>query len=313
VRQVTETTVKELRRTLQEGWDAGEGIEKLARRVREVFDRADRYRSFTIARTETTNVANMAQLAVMREAGVGYKTWWAALDERMCPLCGALHGKTVRIDEEFEPGVFAPSRHPNCRCTLVSGTGEQSAYYTEVPGLQRSAEEGLARAFDEAINFGKATGNECLISVDVNTGLRLHSRIEGEKDRVVFPEDLIKLYTEAKENSIVMVHNHPKSSSFSTDDLMSLARFRSIKYLAVIGHDGTRYIMDSGGGQMPSREDLVRQYQEGNRRYYQRFYGLVVNGKMTIDDAWKEHSHLINVDVAKAFGWKYRRVMPGER
>ncbi|MGB9866726.1 MAG: phage minor head protein [Bacillota bacterium] len=120
VEQVTETTVKQLRLTLEEGWKAGEGIEDLARRIRQVFDQATRYRSFVIARTETTAAANMAQIAVMERAGHRYKMWWAAQDERMCPLCGALHGKTVRIDEEFAPGVFAPPRHPNCRCTTLA-------------------------------------------------------------------------------------------------------------------------------------------------------------------------------------------------
>lgn len=122
VKQVTETTVKRLRETLREGWELGEGIEDLARRIRDVFDQATRYRSFVIARTETTAAANIAQIAVMERAGYGYKTWWAAQDERMCPLCRALHGKTVRIDREFAPGVFAPPRHCNCRCTTLAAS-----------------------------------------------------------------------------------------------------------------------------------------------------------------------------------------------
>lgn len=123
MQQVTETTVQQLRETLGEGWDAGEGIEKLAARVREVFDQATRHRSFTIARTETTAAANMAQIAVMDRAGVQYKQWLTGRDARVCPLCAPLDGKVVRIDEEFEPGVFAPPRHPGCRCTTLAAPG----------------------------------------------------------------------------------------------------------------------------------------------------------------------------------------------
>lgn len=88
--------------------------------MRGVFDQATRYRSFVIARTETTAAANMAQIAVMERAGIRYKQWVTGGDERTCPLCGALNGKVVRIDEEFAPGVLAPPRHPQCRCALVS-------------------------------------------------------------------------------------------------------------------------------------------------------------------------------------------------
>jgi len=122
VRGVTQTTLNELRRTLTEGWEAGEGIPELADRVREVFEEADRYRSFLIARTETTATGNMAQLSVLRQTGIGYKTWSTSDDERVCPVCGPLDGKTVRLDEEFAPGIFAPPAHPNCRCTTLAPT-----------------------------------------------------------------------------------------------------------------------------------------------------------------------------------------------
>lgn len=123
VKGVTDTTINQLRTALQEGWDAGEGIPDLAKRVRQVFDDADRFRAAMIARTETTATANMAQLSVYRRAGIQYKTWVTADDERVCPICGALDGRTVGLDEEFSPGIYAPPAHPNCRCTIISADG----------------------------------------------------------------------------------------------------------------------------------------------------------------------------------------------
>ena len=84
-----------MRTALQEGWDAGEGIPDLARRVRQVFDDADRFRAAMITRTETTDTANMAQLSVYRRAGIQYKTWVTAGEERVCPICGGVDGRTV--------------------------------------------------------------------------------------------------------------------------------------------------------------------------------------------------------------------------
>lgn len=36
----------------------------------------------------------------------------------------------------------------------------------------------------------------------------------------------------------------------------------------------------------------------------------VISGKMTDQQAWKEHSHRIATDLAEKYGWEYRRVMP---
>lgn len=124
VKGVNETTRQSLRDTIEQGWMDGQGVDDIAIRIRDVMDFASRYRSFMIARTETTNTANMGSIAAAKQAGIETKTWYAALDERVCPLCNDLHGTTIPIDEPFEFGGMGPSRHPNCRCTLLLGAGE---------------------------------------------------------------------------------------------------------------------------------------------------------------------------------------------
>lgn len=116
---VTDTTREALRRTIEDGWMQGEGVDDIAKRIREVMEYASRYRSYMIARTETTNAANMGSISAAQQIGIETKTWWAAVDERMCSLCSGLHGTTVPIDEPFEFGGMGPSRHPNCRCCLT--------------------------------------------------------------------------------------------------------------------------------------------------------------------------------------------------
>jgi len=122
VTQINQTTMNDLQYALARGLEANEDIGDIAKRIRDVFDRADKYRSFLIARTETTNAANLGTIAAYKQVGIKTKQWLTGQDERVCPLCGPLDGKIVGIDDEFEPGIFAPSRHPNCRCTVISGT-----------------------------------------------------------------------------------------------------------------------------------------------------------------------------------------------
>ncbi len=118
--QTFATTKQALQKTMADGWQAGESVNQLAGRIRSVFDQATRHRSYLIARTETTTAANAATLAVWQQAKVPYKQWLTGRDERVCPVCGALDGEVVPLDEAFSLGMQGPPAHPGCRCSLRS-------------------------------------------------------------------------------------------------------------------------------------------------------------------------------------------------
>lgn len=76
-------------------------------------------RASTIAVTETTNAASAGEQAFARElAQMGLQPVLVinnAADDRVCPICGPLGGKTVE-----EAGGLTPSFHPNCRCWITT-------------------------------------------------------------------------------------------------------------------------------------------------------------------------------------------------
>ena len=90
------------------------------------------YRGMLIARTELAFAYNRGYLEGIRQAqaagymGLAVKIWLTAEDERTCPYCGSLEGKTIPMDEEFpfatklaryNPEIrLTPPAHPNCRC-----------------------------------------------------------------------------------------------------------------------------------------------------------------------------------------------------
>lgn len=94
-----------------------------------------RYRGTLIARTELAFAYNRGYLEGIRQAqaagymGQAVKIWLTAGDERTCPYCGSLNGKTILMDEEFpfatklarnNPGIrLTPPAHPNCRCSYM--------------------------------------------------------------------------------------------------------------------------------------------------------------------------------------------------
>ena len=192
-------------------------------------------------------------------------------------------------------------------------TPEEEENYLEIEGLSKPAKTSLAKALTEALEHGLKTGTECLLHIDKNTGKSVYSKIEGTSDEVKFPQSLVDFLNNAAPNSVIQVHNHPRSSSFSVEDIGNLAVRDSINTISVIGHDGTKYVLSRGSGQRVDWITLQKEYNTFKKKHFDYFYNQVVSGKMTEQQAWKEHSHRIVMDLAEKYGWEYRRLMPNEK
>ncbi|NPV52205.1 MAG: hypothetical protein HPY71_01625 [Firmicutes bacterium] len=184
--------------------------------------------------------------------------------------------------------------------------------YVDVPDLPEPAKIGLVGAWDDAQKYGLANGKEVLLHVDASTGKQMISRVEGEKSSVAFRPDIHDFLLNAAAESVLSVHNHPSSSSFSAEDLNTLCMYPSIKYMTVVGHDGTRYLVKVGKGKRPGWREIVYKWTQARDKDYDYFWNKVHSGEMTPEQAWYQHSHLTMEEVAKEFGWEYRRVGPNE-
>lgn len=101
----------------------GEHPSKLAERIRNVRH-IDAVRAERNARTITTAVANDAHMDSYKRNGVRRYRYVATFDERTCPVCGAMDGRTFALDER-NAGVNYPPLHPNCRCTTVASLSKE--------------------------------------------------------------------------------------------------------------------------------------------------------------------------------------------
>jgi hypothetical protein len=61
------------------------------------------------------------------------KTWSTCNDDFCCPVCAALNGKIVEIDDYFAPGVF----HPPGVMIAVAGWAQQQTYWGKWVNKQR--------------------------------------------------------------------------------------------------------------------------------------------------------------------------------
>jgi Phage Mu protein F like protein len=97
-------------------------------KARAYIDKAFTGRVRKLSRQEEHNIDQQAQqFAWMwlqdkgRLSEQAQKLWITAKDERVCLVCGPLHGKRVKVNERFKTAqgdFWTPGLHPNCRCVV---------------------------------------------------------------------------------------------------------------------------------------------------------------------------------------------------
>ena len=129
---IDQTTLTRTRSAIAVWIQNGEPLAKLIEDLMPIFGEK---RAQLIASTEVTRAYAEANQRVYRAAGIKYMEWRAAADELMCPICGALNGQIVGIDNQFSQALdeeirtqfrvdFAiPPAHPRCRCWIVPVIG----------------------------------------------------------------------------------------------------------------------------------------------------------------------------------------------
>lgn len=97
-----------------EDWIATGGtMDELSERLAIIYGEQ---RAKMVAATEVTRLYAAGNRAAWAASGVvsGYR-WQTARDERVCPICGPLHGE----EYDQEDTEHLPPAHPNCRCWIV--------------------------------------------------------------------------------------------------------------------------------------------------------------------------------------------------
>jgi SPP1 gp7 family putative phage head morphogenesis protein len=102
-------------RIISDSMLAGEHPRSIAKKITERVDNIGLARARTMARTETVTAFNRGAQIRYEQYGYTHWEWIAALDERTCPVCGALDGKVFKFGDSQD----IPPAHPNCRCSIA--------------------------------------------------------------------------------------------------------------------------------------------------------------------------------------------------
>lgn len=184
-------------------------------------------------------------------------------------------------------------------------TPELKKLYINIKDLPKAAKVGLAQSWTDARLFGITNNREILFTRSAKTGEQIHA-LAGTQGSVSFTSSLIDYLSNAPKNSLVMIHNHPSSSSFSGTDLITFSKYPSIHYMTVVGHNGTRYTMKIGKGLKMKPEEVDREWNKIYDKNYDYYDEQVRTSKMTSREALVEHIHQTNSEFANMFKWEYK-------
>lgn len=156
--KVSQTTSNEITLVLQQAMAEGWSVPTAQNRLGDLFRqwmhgnvsaqdfawmqaRLPDYRLEMIVRSETIRAYGAGTRELFRRYGILRRRWWAALDERTCPWCFDMHGKTISVEEnwynlgdviEVRNGdkvqrmtvnytdIGHPPLHTSCRCAEIA-------------------------------------------------------------------------------------------------------------------------------------------------------------------------------------------------
>lgn len=171
-----------------------------------------------------------------------------------------------------------------------------------------SYEAGIENAYQKALAHGKRTGTEGLFWRDKKGGVA-YPDLSGDSSSVVFPPELVRFLEKRPAKSVDCVHNHPRSSSFSAEDLIVMRNFESIDKMLVIGHNGIKYKVSIGTGGRPYSSEIKAIYEQVKWEY-KGFYERMTAAGFSEQAIWQAISHKITTRMAQKYGWEYERTKP---
>ena len=106
------TTMEALRRELALGFEAGESIQQLTKRIEGYFTENEKYRAEMVARTEVIGASSEGALHRYELEGIAKSEYYPA--PTACDVCLALAGEYPTS----EMHGMIPA-HPNCKCVAL--------------------------------------------------------------------------------------------------------------------------------------------------------------------------------------------------
>lgn len=120
----TDVLAKQVSEVITAGFVSGVGTAKMTRELAERMG-VGKHAANRIVRTETTYMANMAEMESYEEAEIDQYMFLATLDKKTSKICQKQDLKIYKV-KDAKPGVNMPPMHPFCRSTTRAYFGPKT-------------------------------------------------------------------------------------------------------------------------------------------------------------------------------------------
>lgn len=274
-----------------------------------------------VASNAVTRATVFGQIEPMLAADVEEYEILTAGDERVCPLCGRMHGKVFRIEhavelrdkilnartpediktihpwhrakeiDNWEPetlaqkGMALPPFHAICRCDIIV-----VSFRRTLPEVLKEKESEIAGLdYERAYVFDK-------------TG-RIILKKDGSRNSVAFEKEDLALI---KDKDAIFTHNHPSSGgSFSLEDIQFAVAHNQMEMRAVGRKYGHSMYRPAQG--WPDLNLLTDEFYKADNEVRDEFWRRISLGQLSREEADREHHHQVWSRIAAKLNLKYTR------
>ncbi len=182
-----------------------------------------------------------------------------------------------------------------------------SAEYDGAPKIfdySKEKEEKIIETFAKIDSLSLKDGYEYIAISNKKTGQQIGNLLTSSNKSHVNPsKEMYKIISEADENSLTMVHNHPKKSPPSVGDIISCNNNKAIGEMLVINSDGETYFFSIP---KDARIDLsTEEARQELRSYFNAKRNWVAS--QYPDASENDIRHLTLKRISEEAGWNYGR------
>lgn len=133
-KDLDKTTKKKIFKTIKAWVKEWLSNENIIKNIKAEFRSFKTARIKNIVRSEVARGLTYSRLEAWGQAGINKKKWFTALDERVCPHCKSLHGKEIKLKDDFfkkwstmdtglkldYENIQGSPLHWHCRCDIIA-------------------------------------------------------------------------------------------------------------------------------------------------------------------------------------------------
>lgn len=154
--------------------------------------------------------------------------------------------------------------------------------------------------------FMNDTNTEKLNIISLKNMSIIKELTSGLEESVIPDKEMLNILRKSGENELILTHNHPGETTFSSGDISFILRYKSINALTLECSNGIKYIMQ----RETLKSSILKEYNFINvyRKIFDNIKKKYTKSVNEDENIWNKFLHEVNIEIAKKYGIKYERI-----